>query len=44
MADEAVDGKIIALIDTTAFFNAESVKTFITSEKKPRAERPSRQK
>jgi len=35
MAAEAVDGKIIALIDTTAFFNAASVKTFVTRAEKP---------
>jgi len=35
MGAEPVDSKIIALIDTTAFFNAASVKTFVTRAEKP---------
>ena len=35
MGAEPVDGKIIGLIDTIAFFNAASVKTFVTRAEKP---------
>jgi hypothetical protein len=34
MAAEAVDGKILAVVDATAFFNAASVKTFVTRGEK----------
>lgn len=34
MAAEAKDGKILAVAETTAFFNAASVKTFVTRGEK----------
>lgn len=38
MAAEAVDDEILAVADTTAYFSAASVKTFVTrGEKKPPA-------
>ncbi len=34
MAAEATEGKILAVAETTAFFNAASVKTFVTRGEK----------
>jgi hypothetical protein len=37
MAAEAVDGRILAVAETTAFFNAASVKTFVVRGERPAA-------